>query len=110
MQDASCRGLGCPQNLESPPKNGGQGVDDHRLERGPGGFRGHDRAWPSEERSGFPLPRIREDRPRFHEDGLRGNDRREAQDTSGPRLGVPTDRNRSPKIEDPPQEEWVPGG
>ena len=51
-----CRGLGCPQNLESPPKNGGQEVDDHRLERGPGGFRGHDGAWPSEERSGFPLP------------------------------------------------------
>ena len=24
--------------------------------------------------SGFPLPRLREDRPRFHEDKLRGND------------------------------------
>jgi hypothetical protein len=77
-----CRGLGCPQNLESPPKNGGQEVDDHRLERGPGGFRGHDRAWPSEDWFRIPAPR-------FHEDGLRGNDRREAQDTSGPRLGCP---------------------
>ena len=27
---------------------------------------------------GFPLPRIREDRPRFHEDKLRGNDPPEA--------------------------------
>ena len=29
-------------------------------------------------RSGFPLPRIREDRPRLHEDKLRGNDTGEA--------------------------------
>jgi hypothetical protein len=80
---------GVPRISNLPPRskirlrrNGGQEVDDHRLERGPSGFRGHDRAWPSEDWFRIPAPR-------FHEDGLRGNDRREAQDTSGPRLGCP---------------------
>ena len=36
--------------------------------------------------SGFPLPRIREDRPRFHEDKLRGNDRGECRDLSLPKV------------------------
>jgi hypothetical protein len=53
---ADAEGLGVSPNSLIFPKNGGQWVDDYRLERGPGGFRGHDRAWPSEERSGFPLP------------------------------------------------------
>ena len=36
--------------------------------------------------SGFPLPRIREDRPRFHEDMLRENDPPEADRGFGRRL------------------------
>ena len=57
-------------------------------------------------RDGFPLPRIREDRPRLHEDKLRGNDPPEADRG----LGCPKVPLISPKIEDPPQEEWGPRG
>jgi len=43
--------------------------------------------------------------PRFHEDKLRGNDTRGAQ-----RGKAPLRFFSSPKIEDPPQEEWDPKG
>jgi hypothetical protein len=56
--------------------------------------------------TGFPLPRIREDRPRFHEDKLGGNDPPEAGLRRTGVLGVSPNFLTTPKIEDPSQEEW----
>ena len=58
----------CPGSLFAPQEWGIMGVESES--RG----------------TGFPLPRIREDRPRFHEDKLRGNDPPEADRGFGRRL------------------------
>ena len=50
-------------NRPLTPKNGIKGVEKRSVQQ---------TLWGSF--SGFPLPRVREDRPRFHEDKLRGND------------------------------------
>jgi len=62
-----CRGLGCPQVSFISPKIGGQGVETRTqrqrwwaqptLRDGDGGLPGHDKAWPSEDRRGFPPAR-----------------------------------------------------
>ena len=61
------------------------------------GSRGHDEAWPSE--------------GTFLDSRLRGNDRMRRCSRMLPGFGVsPKSLFYTPKIEDPPQEEWGPGG